>query len=191
MRKPLLGLAGLRWRMGDLKGSTRGYEEALNLAREHGETAHEATALASLSVVYRDLGSFREALISGREALRLLRELGDLQAEAYVLSSLAESHGKLRHYPSALSCLRRSLRLRRKVRDKEGDVGLLYDMARIYENLGDTDRGRACSEEAALKEGGWSRHSSRLVWKREAECPDTFYSGRSRSARRRTSKQQP
>ena len=153
LRKPLLGLAGLRWRMGSLEGSAHGYEEALNLARDHGETAHEATALASLSVVYRDLGRFKEALRCGREALRPLRELGDLQAEAYVLSSLAESHGKLGHYPSALSCLRRSLRLRRKVGDKEGEVGVLYDLARIYENLGDTDRGRACSVEAALKKG--------------------------------------
>jgi tetratricopeptide (TPR) repeat protein len=157
LRKPLLGLAGLRWRMGSLEGSARGYEEALNLARKHGETAHEATALASLSVVYRDLGRFREALRCGREALRPLLELGDLQAEAYVLSSLAESYGKLGHYQSALSCLRRSLRLRRKVGDKEGEVGVLYDLARIYENLGDTDRGRACSEEAALKKGTLER----------------------------------
>jgi tetratricopeptide (TPR) repeat protein len=151
LRKPLLGLAGLCWRMGNLIDSARGYEEALNLAREHGETSHEAAALASLSVVYRDLGRLRDALRCGRAALRLLRELGDLQAEAYVLSSLAESHGKLGHYPSALSCLRRSLRLRRKVGDEEGEVGILYDLARIYEDVGDTDRSRACSEEATLK----------------------------------------
>jgi predicted Zn-dependent protease len=90
---------------------------------------------------------------AGRPELdhRPREELSDLQAEAYVLSSLAESHGKLGHYPSALSCLRRSLR--RKVGDKEGEVGVLYDLARIYENLGDTDRSRACSEEAALKKG--------------------------------------
>jgi tetratricopeptide (TPR) repeat protein len=92
---------------------------------------------------------------AGRSELdhRPREELSDLQAEAYVLSSLAESHGKLGHYPSALSCLRRSLRLRRKVGDKEGEVGVLYDLARIYENLGDTDRSRACLEEAALKKG--------------------------------------
>ncbi len=42
LRKPLSRLAGLRWRIGDPEGSARGYEEALELAREHGEAAYEA-----------------------------------------------------------------------------------------------------------------------------------------------------
>ena len=60
--KPLTRLAGLRWRMGDPEGSARGYEEARELAREHGEAAHEAAALASLSVVYRDLDRLKESV---------------------------------------------------------------------------------------------------------------------------------
>ena len=116
LRKLLMNMAGLRWRTGDPEGSARDYEEALKLASEHGEAAHEAAALASLSVVYRDLGRLKESLRCGREALELLRDLEDLQAEAYVLSSLAESHQRLGHHPSALSCLKRSLRLRREDR---------------------------------------------------------------------------
>jgi tetratricopeptide (TPR) repeat protein len=103
LRKPLLRLAGLRWRMGNSEGSARGYEEALELAREHGEAAQEAASLASLSVVYRDLGRLKEAVRCGRAALRLLRSVDDLQAEGYVLSSLAESYRGLGHY----SCERR------------------------------------------------------------------------------------
>ena len=37
-----MNMAGLRWRTGDLEGSSRHYEEALEIAREHGEAAHEA-----------------------------------------------------------------------------------------------------------------------------------------------------
>ncbi len=152
LRKVLLRLAGLRWRVGNPEGSARGYEEALELAREHGETAREAAALASLGVVYRELGRLKESLRRGREALRLVRTLDDPQAEAYVLTSLAESYGRLGHSPSALSCLRRSLRLRKRIGDKRGEVGALHDLARTYEDLGDPDRARACSEEAASKQ---------------------------------------
>lgn len=81
-------------------------EEAPGLAREHGEAVHEAAALASLSVVYRDLGSLRESVRCGKEALELLCSLEDAQTAAYVLTSLAESYSRLGHYPSALSCLK-------------------------------------------------------------------------------------
>lgn len=46
--------AGLCWRTGRLEDSARGYEEVLELARTRGQRSHEAAALASLSVVYRD-----------------------------------------------------------------------------------------------------------------------------------------
>jgi DNA-binding SARP family transcriptional activator len=153
LRELLLDLSGLRWRMGDLEGSARGYEETLDLARGHGDSAQEAAALASLGVVYRDLGRLQDSLRSGRAALRLLRDLDDLQAEAYVLTSMAESYVGLGHYPSALSCLRRSLRLRRKIGDTEGEVGVLRDLAEVYEKLGDAGRARASLEEAERKQG--------------------------------------
>jgi tetratricopeptide (TPR) repeat protein len=70
-----------------------------------------------------------------------------------MLSSLAESHLGLGHHPSALSCLKRSLRLRSKVGDIEGEVGVLYDLAKVYEDLGDTDLARKAREEAVSKEG--------------------------------------
>lgn len=153
LRGLLVDLSGLRWRMGDLEGSARGYEEALDLPRGHGERAQDAAALASLSVVYRDLGRLRDSVRSGRTALGLLRDLDDRQAEAYVLTSVAESHGALGHYPSALSFLRRSLRLRRRIGDGDGEVGVLRDLARIYEKLGDSGRAQATAEEAARKQG--------------------------------------
>jgi hypothetical protein len=57
---------------GSLEGSARGYEEALDLARDRDEPVHKAAALASLSVVYRGLGRLRESVRCGREALGLL-----------------------------------------------------------------------------------------------------------------------
>ncbi len=153
LRKLLMSMAGLRWRMGNPEASARHYEEALKLAREHGEVAHEAAALASLSVVDRDVGRLEESIRHGRAALDLLRSVNDLQAEAYVLSSVAESHSRLGHYPSAISCLRRSLRLRKKIGDEEGEVGVLHDLAKAHKELGDADSARNAREEAASKEG--------------------------------------
>ncbi len=80
-------------------------------------------------------------------------DLQDIQTEAYVLTSLADSYERLGHHKSGLSCLKRSLRLRRKVGDKEGEVGALYDLARVYEKLGDAGRARASLEEVARKGG--------------------------------------
>jgi tetratricopeptide (TPR) repeat protein len=152
LRKLLLGMAGLCWRTGRLEESARGYEEVLELARTQDETSHEAVALASLSVVYRDLDLLRESLRRGREASVLLRDLGDLQAEAYVLKSLADSYGRCGYYPSALSCLRRSLRLRRRIGDEKGEIVVLYDLATIYNSLGDVEAASASFEVAAKKE---------------------------------------
>ncbi|MGF1471736.1 MAG: tetratricopeptide repeat protein [Rubrobacteraceae bacterium] len=151
LRELLLGLSGLRWRMGDLEGSASGYEEVLGLVRRSEDSAQEAAALASLTVVYRDLGRHEDSLRSGRAALKLLRDLDDPQAEAYVLTSMADSHAELGHYPSALTCLRRSVRLRRKIGDPEGEAGALRDLANIYERLGDADRARSSLEKAARK----------------------------------------
>lgn len=152
LRKVLMNLAGLCWKMGDPEDSARHYEEALELAREHGEPEHRAASLASLSVVYRELGCLKESIRSGKRAMELLRGLDDPQAEAYVLTSVAESYHGLGHHPSAFSCLKRSLRLRRKIGDKEGEVGTLYDIARVYEALGDPGRARNFSEEATSRE---------------------------------------
>ena len=152
LRKLLLGMAGLCWRTGRLEESARGYEEVLELAQARGEASHEAAALASLSVVYRDLDLLRESLRRGREARILLRDLGDLQAEAYVLKSLAESYGRCGHYSSALSCLRRSLRLRRRIGDEKGEIVVLYDLTKVYNSLGNVEAASVSFEEAAQKE---------------------------------------
>lgn len=152
LRKVLMNLAGLRWKMGVPEDSARHYEEALNLAREHGEPEHRAAALASLSVVYRELGRLKESLRSGKQAIELLRGLDDPQAEAYVLTSVAESHRALGHHSSALSCLRRSLRLRRRIGDKQGEVGALHDISGVYESLEDAEHAREASEEASSKQ---------------------------------------
>ena len=152
LRKVLMNLAGLRWKMGVPEDSAHHYEEALDLAKEHGEPEHKAAALASLSVVYRELGRLKESVRSGKQAIELLRELDDPQAEAYVLTSVAESYHALGHHSSALSSLKRSLRLRRRIGDKEGEVGVLHDLAKTYEALEETEHALAVSEEAESKE---------------------------------------
>ena len=150
LRKVLLGMAGLRWSLGDHEGSAHDYEKVLESAED--DTTHRAAAFAGLSVVYRGLGHLEESLRSGRETLRLLRDLEDPQAEAYVLSSLAESHNKLGQHSSARSCLQNSLRLRRKIGDEKGELGTLRALAKLYVDLGEASRARAFLEEAARKE---------------------------------------
>ena len=149
LRKVSLSMAGLLWRVGDPEGSAHAYEDILESARD--EPAHRAATLASLGVVYRDLGRLKESLACGREALRSLQDLEDPMAEAYVLSSLAESHTRLGQHPSARSCLRHSLRLRREIGDEEGEIDALRNLAKIYIDLGDLDLAQSSLEEAGRK----------------------------------------
>ena len=149
LRKVSLSIAGLRWRVGDLEGSARGYEEVLESVRD--EPADRAAALAGLGVIYRDLGRLKESLACGREALRLLRDLDDPRAESYVLTSLAETHSRLGQHPSARSCLRQSIKLRQKTGDEEGEVSALRSLAKTYIDLGDIDHAQASLEEAGRK----------------------------------------
>src|SRR5215203_5151714 len=152
LRTVLLEEGGLLWKMEDMEGSASRYAEALDLAREQEDLSHEASALASLSVVYRDLGRLQESLHCGRRAVELSRELGDYQAEAFVLTSVADSYRELGHLKNALSCLKRSSRLRQQTGDARGEIGALRDLARVYEGLDDENSARAAREEAARKE---------------------------------------
>lgn len=152
LRTVLLEAGGLLWKMKDMESSASRYEEALYLARKHEDLSHEASALASLSVVYRDQGGFWESLRCGRRAVELSRELEDYQAEAFVLTSLADSYFELGHYKNALSCLERSSLLRQQTGDTRGEVGALRDMAKVYESLDDEDRAQAALREAARKD---------------------------------------
>jgi tetratricopeptide (TPR) repeat protein len=149
LRRVSLVIAGLRWRVGDAEGSAQAYEDILDSAGE--EPAHGAAALASLSVVYRDLGRPKDSLAYGREALRSLRDLDDPRAESYVLANLAESHARLGQHPSARSCLRQSLRLRQEIGDEEGEIDLLRSLAKVYIDLGDLGLARSSLEEAGRK----------------------------------------
>jgi tetratricopeptide (TPR) repeat protein len=150
--KLLMNLAGLCWQTKDYENSAHHYGEALELARQYDEAEHEAAALASLSVVYRNLDLLRESIRRGKQATRLLRDLEDSQAEAYVLTSLADSYEALGYYPSALSHLKRSLRLRRRIGDLEGEIRALRDLARVYEQTCDKKRAQTALDEAASKE---------------------------------------
>jgi len=148
----LLEEGALLWKMGDAEGSASRYAEALDLAGEQEDVSHEASALASLSVVYRDLGRLQESLHCGRRAVELSRGLGDHQAEAFVLTSMADSYRELGHLKNALSCLKRSSHLRQQTGDARGEIGALRDLAKVYESLDDENGARAVREEAARKE---------------------------------------
>jgi predicted Zn-dependent protease len=61
------------------------------------------------------------------------------------------------------------LRLRRKVGDKEGEAGVLYDLANVYDDLGNKDLARKARKEAASKEGtsGEAREAVSTVKRRD------------------------
>ena len=94
--------------------------EARRAAGEAGVEERELAALASLGVVYRELGRLEESIEVGGAAAGGLRRRGDPLGEAYVLVSLAEANRSAGRPAEAKRCLERSLALRRSVGDLEG-----------------------------------------------------------------------
>ena len=113
-------LGSLHWREGELDAAVEAFREAVDLARDHGIVDREIAGLASLGVVYRDLGRFDESIALGRAAVERVHGRQDPLGAAVLLTSLAASYEAAGDTSSARECLERSLTLRREAGDMEG-----------------------------------------------------------------------
>jgi len=84
----LNGISALHWRRNKYDSSYHYAEQAMNLARQHGDKFGEATALNNLGIIASDTGQFHLSKGHYEAGLALRREIGDLQGEGYILNSL-------------------------------------------------------------------------------------------------------
>jgi tetratricopeptide (TPR) repeat protein len=115
-------LGALHWRAGELDAALEAFREALDLAGRHAMAEREIAALASLGVVYRDLGRFAEGLEAGRAAVERMEGRDDPLGAATLLTSLAASYRAAGEADAARTCLERASTLREGTGDAIGAV---------------------------------------------------------------------
>lgn len=113
----LVGAGTLAETRGDYGRATRWYEEALTLARAHGDDLGAARALSAQASVAQDQGDYDRAARHFDEALTLFRAVGDHLGVAQTLVGL----GTLATYRG----------------DGERAAALLAEGAKLFEDLGD------------------------------------------------------
>ncbi len=124
-------LGSLHWSSGAFEAAADAFDEAVELARRHGHVDREIAGLASLGVVYRDLGWTAKSIAFGRAAIDRMEDRDDPLGTAVLLTSVAASHEAAGETAPARDCLERSLALRRAAGDEVGAEATRVALARL------------------------------------------------------------
>ena len=121
----------LDFQQGQVAEARAGYQEALRLAQELGDTSAIQAETHGLAVLDWQQGRMAEARAGYEEALRLAHELGDRDAEQLELRSLAETirYLGLEERAQARALLREALAISKQ-------LGSPYNVGVNYEFLG-------------------------------------------------------
>jgi tetratricopeptide (TPR) repeat protein len=112
-------LGALYWSTGEYHAAADVFGEAVEAARSRGLEDREIAGLASLGVVYRDLGSLERGIAMGRAAVERAQCRDDPLGMASLLTSLAASYRAAGETDAARTCLERALALRAETGDPE------------------------------------------------------------------------
>jgi DNA-binding SARP family transcriptional activator/tetratricopeptide (TPR) repeat protein len=113
-------LGALYWSTGELHAAAEAFGEAVTMANRHGMVDREIAGLASLGVVYRDLGNVQKGIELGRAAVERMEGREDPRGTAALLTSLAASYHAAGHTDAERACLERALALRADTGDPTG-----------------------------------------------------------------------
>lgn len=123
-------------RMGLLDKATTCYERALALARDHGISWAEGTALGNLSVCVSGLGRFADAIAHIEHALTIHREVGDRQGEANDLGNLGNQSAHIGQIDRAIALHEQALALDRECASLAGEASDLCNIGNRRRELG-------------------------------------------------------
>jgi tetratricopeptide (TPR) repeat protein len=112
-------LGALYWSTGEYHAAADVFGEAVEAARSRGLEDREIAGLASLGVVYRDLGAPERGIAMGRAAVERAQSRDDPLGMASLLTSLAASYRAAGETDAARTCLERALALRAETGDPE------------------------------------------------------------------------
>ncbi|MEV0719429.1 BTAD domain-containing putative transcriptional regulator [Asanoa sp. NPDC050611] len=141
-------IALARQSQGDLAGSARSSERALELHRANNHAAGEASTLITLGALYHDLGELRRAADCCVTALALHEEIGSPGGQVVALNNLAAVEHLLGE-ATAADRFRAAMELRTDVAEAHSEAHLLGGLATVQRDQGDLT-GALANAEAAL-----------------------------------------
>lgn len=128
------------------------HEVGLLASRRAGDRYGEAWILTSLSLIYRVLRRFDDAMGCLRDALPLWQEVGELWAQGWVLFDTGFLHYEQGSYEEALDYLRQALAVRRDAGDRWGEGSTLILLATVLRRLDRLDEAVGHAGEALALE---------------------------------------
>lgn len=141
-------LGSAHYRMGQVQRAVSCYEQALHLAREHGNRWNEGVWLGNLSNCVSDLGQDARAIEYLEQASAIRRDVGDRKGESNDLGNLGNLHSAIGQKTRAIEYHERALLISREIQSREGEAEDLSNLAAGYEDLGRLDEALRCHTEA-------------------------------------------
>lgn len=124
------------------------FDRALMVARDLGDRAYQAGALADLGHLAVEQGCFEQALPYLQEALPLSRGVDTGRQEAVVEYNLSSAYSGLGQYQHARHHAEIGLAIRRRCGDLPGEAFALHHLARIWQKQGEHQKTIALCREA-------------------------------------------
>jgi DNA-binding SARP family transcriptional activator len=139
--------------------------DAVDAARQLGDSAALATMLRVLTGACADLGLWDEAHASGEEALRLVTEMGDQNLQASVHIYLASVYDRQGRPGEAIGPTRDALALYRTVGNQTGEAQALSSLGWLHTCLGDHEQALAfCQQALPLLQRSGDQAGQALTW---------------------------
>jgi tetratricopeptide (TPR) repeat protein/nucleoside phosphorylase len=112
------------------------YQESLQIKKETGDRAWEATILNNIGGIYDAIGQRQEALKYFREALPIRQEVGDRVGEAATLNNIGAVYRAIGQPQEALKYYREALPIHQEVGDRAGEATTLNNIGLVYDDIG-------------------------------------------------------
>lgn len=124
-------------------------DQALVLAREHGDLRGECQTLSQTGLLHWHVGDYAAAQDWLLRALRLIEQVGDARAQIDVLNNLGVVAKARAAYGEAVAHYEQAQRLARKIGDRSGEAMLLNNMGSACLVAGDFGQALQHAEQAA------------------------------------------
>ena len=93
-----------------------------------------------LSIAYRILGNYQEAINCAKQSLKIAQKIGDSKSEANSLGNLGNAYYSMEKYQQAIECDLRSLEIFQQIDDRRGTANSLRNLGITYSYLGEYQR---------------------------------------------------
>ena len=117
--------------------------QALDLFRELGDRANEASVLNGLAAMLEKQGRYDEALAVALDALRMLKAVGHWWAQAILENGVGWLYAHLGQYDKALTHCQRALALHRDSGHRGGTADTLDSLGYVHLHLGEFGQAKA------------------------------------------------